>query len=178
MRVLAFDPGALRCGWAIVSEGQGKYEYHDSGIYGLDRLDSPKEPYQQYRLRLIKYWAHTSSWLYADNWVDGVVSEIIPAVGGGNFGADTQGKLAATVQTVIETMAHWAHLSIWQLAAVTVKKQVTGVGRATKPKVRDGVLTMLPELESRRKEWTGKDAVWDEVDALAVGLAYLKRNKK
>lgn len=170
MITLALDPGAKRCGWAILSEGsgdRGESTYVASGILGLTASSN----YQEHRLRLIEYWVVKGEGLLAKWLPDAVVSEIVPPAGG-NIASIINRQLALTVVTTVQALAYDQLCDVVQIGANTVKKRIGGGGKATKVKVRNGVLSMLPELEPRRPEWTGKNAVWDEVDALAVGLAY------
>lgn len=171
MKVLALDPGAKRCGWAILSEGgegPGGIQYHASGISGLAATSN----YQEHRLSLIGHWVDRSVELFDTYIPTLVVSEVMPPTGG-SVPSIINRQLGLTVVSTIQAMAVYHGHRIEQIAASSVKKKIGGVGKASKVKVRDGVLKLLPELESRRPEWTGKDAVWDEVDALAVGLARL-----
>lgn len=171
MRILAMDPGAKRCGWAVLSEGsknRSEIKYHDSGILGLVQPSK----YQDYRLRLIEYWVIHATQLFHIHEPEAVVSEIVPPTGG-TMGGIINRQLSLTVITTVQALAWQQHCPLIQIGASTVKKKVGGSGKASKVKVRDGVISLLPELESRRKEWTGKDAVYDEIDALAIGLTHL-----
>lgn len=170
MKVLALDPGAKRCGWAVC-EGNGdakEIKYIASGILGLEQTLS----YQEHRLGLIRYWLDNALRLLYAYRPDIVVSETVPPTGG-TMGNIVNRQLALTVVTTVQAVAYESRHKVAQLGASTVKKRVAQSGKATKVKVRDGVLAKLPMLEQRRPEWTGKDAVWDEVDALAVAIAYL-----
>lgn len=171
MKLLAIDPGGKRQGWALLSEGSkkaGKIQYLTSGILGLERDIN----YQSYRLRLIEYWVTQTKRLIYDYDPDVVVSEIVPPRGG-SIPAVINRQLALSVITTMQAIAYDFGLEIYQLGATTVKKAIGGEGMASKVKVRNGVLSRLPELEHRRPEWTGKEAVFDEVDAIAIGLTYL-----
>lgn len=167
---MAFDPGAKRCGWAVLEESVRKptYMYINSGIIGLEREN--KEPYQDYRLRLVNYWVVESSDLFTEYEPDHIVTEIIPAVGGGNFVVATQSQLALCVVTTIQTMAVIHGIGYSQIAAGTVKRNIGGVKDATKVRVRNQILEVFPGLEPRKKEWT---KVFDETDAIAIGLCEL-----
>ena len=60
MRVLAFDPGADRMGYAVIDSGPkevvpNKGNILGSGIVSLVKLDD--ETYQEHRLRIIEHWA-------------------------------------------------------------------------------------------------------------------------
>lgn len=170
MKVLAIDPGAKRCGWSVCegSKNATEIKYVASGILGVEQTLS----YQEHRLGLIRYWlsgAHRLLYAYSP---DTLVSETVPPTGG-TMGNIVNRQLALSVVTTVQTVAYREGCEVAQLGATTVKKRVAQSGKATKVKVRDGVLRRLPELEGRRPEWTGKNAVWDEVDALAVAIAYL-----
>jgi Holliday junction resolvasome RuvABC endonuclease subunit len=174
MRILGFDPGAVRCGWAVLDSGPA---YQASGVYGLERpkQGSKLEPYQSYRLRLIPFWVDTTMSLLSRYQPDKVISEVVPVVGGGNFVAATQSQLAATVTTVIHTVATLHDYEIGQLSAITVKTQIGGHKSATKVGVRDGVFNLLPPLRTRYKEWSGSKGQFDEPDAIALTLVALNK---
>jgi Holliday junction resolvasome RuvABC endonuclease subunit len=179
MRVLAFDPGAERCGYCCLETGP---VYVGSGINGLKRESirtSPtknklavtkSEPYQGYRLKLIDFWTKRGVQLLDEFKPDEVVSETVPAVGGGNFIVAAQGALASTAITVIQCLCFQKGIPVKQIGATTVKTKIGGKKDATKVKVRDGVLSLMPEQAHRAKEWT---KVFDESDAYAIALAYL-----
>lgn len=180
MKVLAFDPGGIRQGFAVVgrSEDDDKSKpptYYGSGYFGCVRHSngSKDEPYQEWRLRILALWVDEASRLLREYKPDLVVSEIVPVVGGGNFVAATQSQLAATAITATQAIAVDRGVQIKQVGATTVKARIGRSKKATKPKVRDGVLELLPQLEHRRPEWTGDKAIWDEPDAIAVGLTHL-----
>lgn len=169
-RILAIDPGAERLGWALL-EGPVKPEVLDSGILGLHR--EPKEEFQKYKLRLIKYWANLAPVLFAQTQPDIIVNETLPAVGGGNFIAATQSELAKTAITVIHTWAFYQGLVVAQVGATTVKAKIGGVKNATKAKVRNGVTAFFPELTFElKKESVSSPPVWDRSDAIAIGATY------
>lgn len=162
MNVLALDPGAKRMGYALLEHGP---IYQVSGIIGLERGN---ESYHAYRLNLINYFEE-----WADNFLavfdpDVVVSELLPVKG---FRDMSQALLAATAITTVQTVAMGRNVVVAQVPAQTVKMAMTGVARATKVKVRNGVVDLLPELEPKRMgSWTKE---FDEPDAIAVGLTYL-----
>lgn len=169
MRVLSVDPGAKRCGWAVIDD-YDVTEYVASGIYGLKREENDKgkaEAYQKYRLRLIEFWVEQTNYLLDSYEPDVVVTEIVPAVGGGNFVAATQSQLAQAVATVIHAISVNRGKEISQVAANQAKRNVGGVKDASKAKVREGVIHFLPSLEYRRSEWV---KIADEPDAIAIGL--------
>ncbi len=176
-RVLSFDPGAERCGWAALERdkeiGKNKRpEYLGLGHFGLKRqVNGSKLKYQEYRLRLLDYWISKTPELLDTYRPDAVVAEIVPVVGGGNFVVATQSQLAATAITAIQVIAKQYHVPVAQIGATTVKTKIGGSKKATKVAVRNGVIKLMPELEEFKKEWI-KAKVHDISDAVAIGLAF------
>jgi Holliday junction resolvasome RuvABC endonuclease subunit len=164
MRVLAFDPGAERMGWAVLEDGP-KPVYVASGIIRFHRR--PNEEYQHYKLRLEEHYTYVGPELLSNYHPDRVVNETVPAVG---FNNATQADLAKTAITVIHAMAYERDFPVYQIGATTIKTQIGGSKKATKVKVRNGVIMLLPELAGRKKEWV---KVFDESDAIATGLTAL-----
>jgi Holliday junction resolvasome RuvABC endonuclease subunit len=179
MKILAFDPGAERMGWAVL-EGNGKEapRFHGSGIYGLKREQAgkKKEPYQKYRLRLIDYWAEHAPSILETHKPNTVISEIVPVVGGGNFVAATQSQLAGTAITTVQAVAVSQGYKVMQIGATTVKAKIGGKGSATKVAVRNGVYTLVPHIKANRERmWK---IIFDESDAFAIALCALGYSNK
>lgn len=173
MRVLSFDGGAERMGWAMVSRvavvnGEPALYYHMSGLLSLSK--GATEKYQDYRLRLITEVA-TSVPALIEMWdPDIIVTETLPPTG---FGSPFQSYLTNVSLSVVQTLAFQAEIPIEQISARTVQSRIAirGSGKKiTKPQVRNGVIRVFPELEERRSEWT---KVFDEPDAIAIGAVYL-----
>lgn len=164
MKVLSFDSGAKRMGWAALGREDGKPYYHLSGILELIRGSS--EPFQHYRIRLTTEVVNSAKVLIETFDPDEIVSETIPAVG---FNNGTQSYLANVAITSVHAVALACGLPIYQIGANTVKTRIA-VGGKTKPRVRNGVFQLLPELEKRKSDWV---KVFDEPDAIAVGLTHL-----
>jgi Holliday junction resolvasome RuvABC endonuclease subunit len=170
MRVIGIDPGAERLGWAVVESGATPKEVA-VGIYGLKRHgNEKKEPYHEYRLRLIEYWRVRAEELLNSFKPDIMYNEIVPVVGGGNFVAATQSQLASTALTVLQLEAFRQGIEVKQIGANTVKKNIGGGKKATKVKVRNGVYRLLPTTERFKKEWV---KVHDSSDACAIALCGL-----
>lgn len=174
-RILAFDSGAKRMGWAALERETSKPVkdkppiHLGVGHWGVDReVNGKKLPYQEYRLKLEDYWIAKTPELLVYR-PDAVVCEIVPVVGGGNFVAATQSQLAATAITVVQVIAKQYGIPVYQIGATTVKARIGGGKKATKVKVRDGVIKIMPTLADFKKEWT---KVFDVSDAVAIGLAY------
>lgn len=175
--ILALDPGAERMGWCVLARDGKRFKSSircvASGYFGVAREpnnSNTKTDFQPYRLSLLDFWIKTTPELIERYEPNEVVSEIIPAVGGGNFVVATQSHLALCAINTVQVVAKQYGLPVHQVGATTVKKAVGGNGEATKVQVRNGVLTLLPELEYRRKEWT---KVFDVSDALAIGLTHM-----
>jgi len=171
--VLGIDPGAQRAGWAFTQEVDGERRYLGSGVCSLPRKQN--EPYQQYRSRLVTFWASNFADI-ADHLDDlhvehgdpdvRIVFEIVPAIGFQSGGA-VQSQLAQVVVTVCQALCEEWEWPYEQLSATTVKQRATGYGDATKVQVRNAVLSVFPELEPRKKELT---STADEADAIAISL--------
>ena len=172
MPLLSIDGGAKRLGWALLDREGSKPVYYDSGIVTYE----PFEPFQAYRLGLIGHYvdALTRPGSVFDNSylpVTKMVNETVPAVG--TFGG-VQMYLVNVSMTVVQTIACLADVPVDQISARTVQSRIAigakPKGKVSKVQVRNGVFQLLPELEHRKSEWT---KVFDEPDAIAVGLAYL-----
>lgn len=177
MITLNFDPGAERMGWSVLEaqpDSKGiSVTYIDSGITECKR--EADEDYQPYKLRLIKFWTFVAPAMIEKHKPDVIVSEILPAVGGGNFVVATQSELAKAAVTVIHSQAFWNDIPVYQVGATTVKKVVGGKSKATKVGVRNGVIALFPELAPRRVDWI---KVFDESDAIAIGATHLMNEYK
>ncbi len=172
MRVLAFDPGAARMGWAVISREDDESEpvYLGSGVLRNPRNDG--EGYQEYRLRLIDQQVREIKDLYATYTVGDIVNEIVPPSTSTAFASNgVQAQLAATAVTVVHCMALYHGHPIHQVSATTVKKAIGGNRSASKVKVRDGVFSFFPDLRDLKwKEWV---RTHDESDACAIALTVL-----
>jgi Holliday junction resolvasome RuvABC endonuclease subunit len=171
MALLSVDGGAERLGWAILDNEKGKPVYYDSGLVAFPAY----KPFQKYRLDLIDYYvdALTRPGSVFDQTfvpITQVVNEMVPAVG--SFGG-TQMYLVNVAMAVVQTIARLAGIPVAQIGATTVQSKIA-IGpkrkKVSKVQVRNGVFQLLPELEYRKSDWT---KVFDEPDAIAVGLAYL-----
>lgn len=174
MKVLGFDPGATRCGWACISledENKDVVEY-GSGVFGVERKrkGSKTEPYQEYRLRLIDFWIRKAAHLLDAYQPDLVVGETVPPIGTGNAAGNIQRTLAATAFTVVMVVARQNSVAVEQIGATTVKARIGGSKKATKVAVRNGVYAIVPDTVRFRKEWV---SIWDRSDAYAVALCKL-----
>jgi Holliday junction resolvasome RuvABC endonuclease subunit len=163
VKILALDPGAKRMGWAILSQDSGGPVYWNSGVAGVERT---VETYHTYRLLLIDHFQYWARSMIDDHQPDVVVSELLPVKG---FRDMSQALLAGTAITTVQAVAI-NKVVVAQVAVQRIKVAIGRSVRASKVKVREGVIQLLPELEPHRKNWT---KVFDEPDAIAVGLTYL-----
>lgn len=165
MKVLGLDPGAKRCGWAVIEgDGQTAPIYHGSGVVYCIRGDH--EDFQPYRLRLEEHWWYVAPRLLREYDPVELVNETLPPVGYNN---STQAYLANVQLTVAHAAALERDVPITQIAASTVKAAIAKKGK-TKVSVRNGVCDILPELAPRKFQWT---KIFEEPDAIAVALARL-----
>jgi Holliday junction resolvasome RuvABC endonuclease subunit len=105
---------------------------------------------------------------------DLIVSELIPA---GKLGANDSLVIAAI--TTCKVIAFQFGIEWKDIAAVTVKKQLTGNYRATKTQIRNTIFELFPTVETRHVELkkeqkeNGEKVVglpFDVTDALAVAV--------
>lgn len=168
MRALAIDPGAERCGWAVLEHGPVMI---DSGIIRFPREGMD---FQKYRVALEWFFYDAFEQVMDYHDVDVAVNETIPAVGGGNFVVATQSYLANCVVATYHVCAYKRGLPVVQQGATTMQSRIalrSGKGKkVSKVQVRNGVVSIMPSLKPRVREWTKE---FDEVDAIAHGLTYL-----
>jgi crossover junction endodeoxyribonuclease RuvC len=164
MRVLGIDPGAKRLGWAVVGTDDAGYSLEESGVVTLEQRADEK--WGAYRRRLIQHWAREFPLLLAWEKVDAVIFELQPPMGMNGV----QQQLAKTVRDTLQAVCEMHKYDWTEYSPVTIKKNITGKGKATKVGVRNGVIAVFPELESRKKELTD---VAEESDAIAIALVGL-----
>lgn len=169
MIVLGIDGGAERLGWGLLERGD-KPIYLDSGIISLPR---GSKVYQAYRLEIISFYVENLWRLIDDPYIpiDVVVNETVPAAGTFN---GTQMYLVNAVVAAIQALTMERGIKVDQIGATSVQSRIAvgKKGRKTsKVQVRNGVIELLPELLPRKSEWV---KVFEEPDALAVGLAYME----
>lgn len=172
MKILSFDPGAKRLGWAVVSATpQGDLYYHGSGLLGLTKEEGIKD--QEYKLLLIESLIEPVLDILEEYMPDQVSCEIVPSVGSGNFSVAGQSYMANTAIVVAKCLAYQVGIPVKQIAARTMQTTIAKrpdkpTKKITKVQVRNGVTEFFPSLKDR-----AKDMSFDETDAIAVGLASL-----
>lgn len=177
-RLLAFDPGAERQGWAVLTRDAKRFknkppEYDGMGYFGVPRKvnesSQKKKDFQPYRLSVIDLWIEQTPILIERYEPDEIVSEIVPPVGGGQFVVATQSHLALCAITTVQTVAKQHGIPVHQIGATTIKARIGGGKKATKVAVRNGVIKLMPSLADFKKEWT---KVFEISDAFGAGLAH------
>lgn len=158
------DPGAERCGWAILDSGP---KLIDCGVAKWPR---DGQDFQKYRLVLehSAYW-HWDNLLSANN-IYGIVNETVPAVG---FNVSTQAYLANCVASTLHCAAYGRGLTVAQVSARTVQTRIAKrkeTNNITKAQVRNGVIELMPEVGIKLTKHLME---WDRWDAIAIGLCYL-----
>ncbi len=167
MKVMSIDPGALRAGWAVLTKDPD-LEYVDSGVYWCRRGET--EAFQKYRMRLAGEWQEASTSLLEYFEPDHLINETVPSRGAP---INEQLYLANVMLSTLHATALRLGIPITQVSARTVQKAIAIRGNSkgvTKPQVRNGVLSHIPQLKSRAKEFV---KIFEETDALAIGLWFL-----
>lgn len=154
MRILAFDLSLTNSGWCCGEIINGKLKVIAYGSIGTKRFAKRSTGFR------LNYIAAELQKLYKTYKVDRVVKER----------SFSNGRITSTQQLfkvngVYEMITHLAdHDGFTELAPTTVKKQLTGNGKASKEEVAAAVAT-----------YTGIETkVNDESDAIAVLISYGK----
>src|SRR5208282_1842104 len=116
LRVLSFDPGATRAGWAVLETGP---KYLGSGVKSCPKL--PTQSFQNYRLELANAWVVESFALIESFEPDVVVSETVPSRGAG---IPEQLYLANIQITTVHAIAMAFGLPVEQVSARTVQAEI------------------------------------------------------
>jgi Holliday junction resolvasome RuvABC endonuclease subunit len=178
MRVLAVDPGAEKGGWCCLEAGDVEPLYVQSGLERFPRSD---RDFQVYRGLLIERWVYWCKTLMYDLDPDVVVTETVPAVGGGNFVVAAQSYLAHAQITVIHSLANLYGYPVVQVGATTVKARIGLSKKASKVQVRNGVYDLMPWSEQNMKDsWKEmfRNREYDECDAFAIALTHLGYDRR
>ena len=152
-RILGIDPSLSSTGWAVISIEDGRPYLLDHGALKTDS----KRPHGE-RLAYIRASLDAVFWEYAP-----VIA--IPKEKGFSRHARTTQALYK-VHGVIEEMFAYDDGEVVDIPPTTVKKHVTGSGRASKEDVAGAVRQAL----GLREDYEIKTD--DETDAMAVAVAY------
>jgi crossover junction endodeoxyribonuclease RuvC len=150
MRVLGVDPGSRVCGYAVIAlQGRGSYRYVECGV-----LTAPAGPTEA---RLAEIARSLSEVISDLNPTALAVEDVFSHV-------NVRSALAlAQARGTVLAVAGLACLPVYSYAPATVKRAVTGRGRATKEQVAR-MVAVLAGL--------GTPPRADAADALAVAIAH------
>lgn len=150
----------------------GLPNYIASGVIRCPKPEGQK--FQEYRMALIAQWLDESFELIEEYKPNVLITETVPSRGPEIM---DQMYLMNVQCTTLQTVALTYGLKIVQVSARSVqaklalrKKDV----KVTKPQVRNGVLTHYPELTERLKPKGEAKQVFEESDAIAIGLWFCK----
>jgi Holliday junction resolvasome RuvABC endonuclease subunit len=143
MSILALDP-ATKCGWAML----GDDDRVRSGVWDLS-LDKGQPPGARYA-----FLENELNILHKESPIEVIALEVTPSLRGGNAVKVANGLLA-----IIQKFGFRRGIAVLEVHASTLKKHLTGNGRAEKGKVAQAVMNRLD---------LGIVMTDDETDALAV----------
>ncbi len=158
MQILAVDLSLNCTGWAVLECGFGKITLVDKGIINNKPIPSKdlgkKLEHIQTQLNIILQTYK----------VDCIVKEA----------SFNTGRITSTQRTfqafgvMLLTVYKLGYYSICELAATTVKKLITGSGKADKSEVKGKLVDFVGEQIYKTE---------DESDAVALGIAYLIKER-
>lgn len=166
-KVIGIDSGAKKCGFACLGLS------HETILIWADAIGQETDPGEKYgeaRRRLVQDWTNFLADLF-DEWTPQmVVCETVPITGAAN--ASGQRLKALMVVVVAQVLCVQRGILFLEVAANTVKLKVTGKGDSTKPKIREAVIEIFPELADRRKEMTATPDISDAIAVALTGVGY------
>lgn len=180
MRVLGIDGGMTRLGLGVVD-----YDDTEYGLVTHGLIYNPRDPEMAFNDHLNAGILRISNDFprFLDlTRPDVIWAETIPA---GRLGSNDSLVIAAV--TTCKVIAFQFGIEWHDIAASTVKKDLTGDGRATKVLVRDTVFGMFPVVQERhatlKKEQKdhGEKSVGlpqDVFDGIAIAVVGAKKNEK
>lgn len=150
MKVLGIDPGSRACGYGLVEENRGSLVAVEFGVW--------RESSGPLSRRLEALFAQAERFL-ADHRPDAVALETV-------FTGRSAASAAALshARGVVLLAAARAGLPAFEYEPLTIKKSVTGYGRAEKPQVREMVRSLLAGH--------GLRIPLDAADALATAICH------
>lgn len=170
-KIIGIDSGAKKCGFACISNTWAE-EVGLSLIWAdsIGQEAEVGEKYGEHRRRLVGDWTNFLAGLF-DEWTPSlVVCETVPITGAAN--ASGQRLKALMVVVVAQVLCVQRGIVFTEVGANTVKKCLTGNGLATKPKIREAVIDVFPELAERRKEMIQEPDISDAVAVALTGAGY------
>lgn len=161
MMFLSIDGGFKNLGYAVWKDNK----LYQSGVW-IFRDREEAEPFSVFRDKGILYRYN----ILPMTEVDLVVSETMPMQN-----LSIQRALTLSALVAIRIAAYNCNVQWNELSAVTVKKYITGSGRATKAQMRRKIIELYPQILKCRKLG---DVMFDEADAIALGHTWIGLNGK
>lgn len=165
MRILSIDPGMTRLGVASIITG--KDDQMTLLTYGM--IAHPRDPAHTFNEHLnagIRQIVDDLPKLIDIVSPSVICAETVPV---GRLGSNTELVVAAI--TAAKVLAYQFGITWVDYGANTIKKQVTGDGRATKTKVRNAVLSYFPEVDERHKQMKkDQKAAGEKVEGLPADV--------
>jgi Holliday junction resolvasome RuvABC endonuclease subunit len=166
-RIIGLDSGAKRLGISVIDKHKnGSLDLIYSDIFVTNQ--EPTEKYMEYKSRLCTSTAPLALELFMDIEPDLIIAEQIPIIF--SSGNPSQRILGFGLMCALQALSVDQNWEWKEIAATTVKKKITGNGKATKVAIRNAVIKQFPELAERKKELTD---VADEADAIAIALSQI-----
>lgn len=177
IRILGFDPGMTNLGFGAVREED---EQLFLVSYGL--ISNPRNPDQSFNAYINSGIAQITAdlpRLLDITKPDLICSELVPP---GRLGSNTELVVAAI--TTCKVIANQFGIEWKDIAANTVKKEVTGNDKATKTVVRNAVIAQFPQMGDRHKEIKADEKLaglkpigllQDVFDGVAVAMAGINK---
>jgi len=177
MRILGIDPGFRRLGYACVNAGES-LSLETYGVVENTRLAATK--FNPHLNSGIEHLAVKVPKLLHETDPGYIVAEIVPA---GKLGSNDSLVIAAI--TTCKVIAYQFGVTWIDVAANTLKKELTGDGKATKARVKNEVLSLFPEVDEahillkKSQKAEGEKAtgfpqdVFDAIAAAVVGVKLL-----
>jgi crossover junction endodeoxyribonuclease RuvC len=156
LRILGVDPGTRRCGYGVIELDGGQLAYVECGV-----IEPPARASLAARLAEI------------GSGIAEVIAELAPetvAVEEAFHGVDARAALVlGHARGVVLAQAGAAALEVHGYPPATVKRSVTGYGRAGKPQVASVVRSILALRRAPRA---------DAADALAVAICHAQHARR
>jgi len=152
--ILAFDQAVAATGWACLVATEDEVTIRGLGTFKTVPITGGHE---DTLLRAVQ--------LHADfeRLIDGLGPDIVahetPPVGA----RMSRPESSLVAATALRIAAAHAHIDVVMIGAQRAKKRLTGNGNATKPQVREALLSLLPSLSGHRLNE-------NVVDATAIGM--------
>lgn len=160
--LLAIDPGIREIG---IAHFEGK-ELVDYGVKSLRRSGKNPPPLQILKVIIER--------LVAEKHPDVIAMEK------NGIARAQQNLLLAVAIERIRSMAVRNNIPIYEFVPSTIRKTVTGSGRASKGEVSKAICRRFPELTNYRKTKTRSQERYYQnmYDAVACGLTYIRLNEQ